>query len=236
MAPAEPSGLREVLARELRAGAVVFAVLGVVSALAGVAWAYLAPAERLLVVEPDRGAALTGESAHRFDAAAIFVLIGLVTAVLTTAAAWRWRRVRGPILLLSMLAGSLVGANLMRLVGEAVAEQLHTRPEHPAVHSIVEFAPTIEGWPFLLVQPLVAALLVLILASLSTSDDLGTGEYLPFGKIRPDPPAWAPPPFESQISFGPYYGPGANGGAPQPAGPREPVVPFENPVQEPGGR
>ncbi|MBL1077879.1 DUF2567 domain-containing protein [Nocardia sp. 2] len=216
----------------MRAAAVVFAAVGFVSALVGVVWAFLAPVERLLVVDPERGTALTGESAHRFDAAAVFVLLGVVTAVLTTAAAWRWKRARGPIMLLAVLLGSLVGAFLMRAVGEAVAEQLHPRPVTPAVHSIIEFAPTVEGWPFLIAQPLVAVLVVLFLAALSTSDDLGTGEYLPFGRLRPEPVVYAPPQFGSDIRFGPYYGPGANGGVPQQAGPREPVVPFDSPVPE----
>ncbi|MEC3958529.1 DUF2567 domain-containing protein [Nocardia sp. CDC153] len=223
---AEPGGLRvDVVMREVRAAAVVFAALAAVSALAGVVWAYLAPAEQLLVVEPDRGTALTGESMHRFDALAIFVLIGIVLGVVGTAAVWRWRRVRGPILLCGILLGSLAGAFLTKVVGEAVAEQLHTRPKHPAVHTIVEFAPSVEGWAALIAQPLAAAVVVLLLTALSTSDDLGTGEYLPFGGQRPEPTIIAPPQYGSAISYGPYPG--------SPAGnqftPRDPVVPFEAP-------
>ncbi|WP_405497897.1 DUF2567 domain-containing protein [Nocardia sp. NBC_00511] len=221
---AEPGGLRpDVLRREGRAAAVVLAALAALGAAAGVVWALLAPAEQLVVVEPDRGAALTGESIHRFDALAIFVLIGIVIGVVGTTAAWRWRRARGPVLLLGILLGSLAGAALMKIVGEAVAEQLHTRPAHPPVHTIVEFAPSVEGWAALIVQPLAAAVVVLILAALSTSDDLGTGEYQPFGGPRPAPETVAPAQYGSAISFGPY--PGANGGG-QPNGP---VVPFESP-------
>ncbi|MET9491455.1 DUF2567 domain-containing protein [Nocardia sp. NPDC006630] len=218
---AEQPGVRVgFLRREARAAAVVFAAIVAASAVAGVVWGFLAPAEQLLVIDPDRGAALTGESTHRFDAVAIFVLIGLVTAVLTAAAGWRWRRARGPVLLLGLLAGSALGSSVMRWVGEAVAQQRHTRPPHPAVHTIVEFAPTVEGWSALLVQPLVAGLVVLILAALSTTDDLGTGHHLPFGGNPPQPPAFAPGQFGSDITYGPY-------GGTQPFGPRDPVVPFE---------
>ncbi|BAW05794.1 conserved hypothetical protein [Nocardia seriolae] len=212
----------------MRAAAVVVAALAAVSALAGVVWAVLAPAEQLLVVEPDRGTALTGESMHRFDALAIFVLIGIVVGVVTTAAVWRWRRVRGPILLSGILLGSLAGAFLTKIVGEAVAAQLHTRPKHPAVHTIVEFAPAVEGWAALIAQPLAAAVVVLLLTALSTSDDLGTGEYLPFGGPRPEPVIVAPPQYGSAISYGPY--PGSNGGTHYT--PRDPVVPFEAPAPE----
>ncbi|MEU0546014.1 DUF2567 domain-containing protein [Nocardia sp. NPDC005978] len=217
------------LAREVRAAAVVFGALVVVSGLAGVLWAYLAPAEELWVIEPDRGAALTGESLHRFDSVAIFVLLGLATAFLSTAAAWRWRRVRGPILLLGLLGGSLAGAVVMRLVGEALAEARHPRPDNPAVHTIVEFAPTVEGWPALIVQPLVTVLVVLFLAALSTSDDLGSGLELPFVHPRPEPNILAPGAFGSDISYGPYGTPGVQLGNAQGPGPRDPVVPFETP-------
>ncbi|WP_162958407.1 DUF2567 domain-containing protein [Nocardia yunnanensis] len=223
---AEPGGLRvDVLMREARAAAVVFAALVAVSAAAGVVWALLAPAEQLLVVEPDRGAALTGESMHRFDALALFVLIGIAVGVVGTAAAWRWRRVRGPILLCGILFGSLAGAFAAKIVGEALAEQLHTRPKHPPVHTIVEFAPSVEGWAALIAQPLAAAVVVLLLTALSTADDLGSGHYLPFGGQRPEPAVVAPPQYGSAISYGPY--PGSNAGTQ--FTPRDPVVPFETP-------
>ncbi|MGW4120457.1 DUF2567 domain-containing protein [Nocardia sp. NPDC004711] len=222
---AGPGGLRvDVLMREVRAAAVVCTVLVAVSALAGVVWAFLAPAEQLLVVEPDRGTALTGESMHRFDALAIFVLIGIVLGVLGTAAAWRWRRARGPVLLSGILLGSLGGAFLMKVVGEVVAEQLHTRPQHPALHSIVDFAPAVEGWAALIAQPLAAAVVALLLTALSTSDDLGSGQFLPFGGSRPDPAVLAGPQYGSAISYGPYPG-----SAQQAMGVREPVVPFDAP-------
>ncbi|MFF0612472.1 DUF2567 domain-containing protein [Nocardia tengchongensis] len=229
---AEPGGLRvEVVMREVRAAAVVCLALAAVSALAGVAWAHLAPAEQLLVVEPDRGTALTGESVHRFDALAIFVLIGIVLGVLGTVAAWRWRRVRGPVLLTGILLGSAVGAFLTKVVGEAVAEQRHVRPSHPPIHTIVEFAPSVEGWAALIAQPLAAAVVILLLAALSTADDLGTGEYLPFGGPRPEPAVIAPPHYGSAILYGPYPG---NSAAPQPLAPRGPAVPFEAPEPDAG--
>lgn len=233
-AAAEPGGLRTgILIREVRAATVVAAAIGAASALGGVVWAYLAPAEQLAVVGKNQGVALTGESVHRFDALAIFVLIGFVTAVLTASAAWRWRSARGPLGLLGTLLGSVGGAVLMKIVGEAVAEQVHTRPANPALHTIVQFAPSVESWAVIIVQPLTAALVMLILAALSTRDDLGTGALLPFGGNPPEPDVQAPNQFGSAITYGPYYG---AGGAPQPAAPRDPMVPFEAPgsAPEPG--
>ncbi|NNH72090.1 DUF2567 domain-containing protein [Nocardia uniformis] len=217
---AEPSGPHtDVVRREIRAAAVVLAAVVVVSAVAGVVWAYLAPTERLLVVEPDRGAVLSGESAHQFDAVAVFVLIGIVTGLLTAAAAWRWRRVRGPILLAGLLLGSLVGAFTMSLVGEAAAELLYPRPHQPPVDSIVELAPTMRAWPAFIAQPLTAAVVMVVLIALSVADDLGSGQYRPFGGGKPRRSMLAPGPYGSAISYGPYGGPGANSGTAQAFGP-----------------
>ncbi|WP_282785655.1 MULTISPECIES: DUF2567 domain-containing protein [unclassified Nocardia] len=223
-APPGAAGTRtEVLRRERRAAALVVAGVTAVSAMAAMVWAFLAPAERLVVVEPDRGAVLTGESAHQFDALAVFVLVGMVTGVLTATGTWRWRRVRGPILLAGLVIGSLLGAFVMRLVGEAAAEVLYPRPENPPVGSIVELAPTVPAWQALIAQPLVATLLVLIWSALSVADDLGSGQFQPFGGEAPRRGLLASGPYGSAISYGPYGGPGANGGSAPGFGP----MPYE---------
>ncbi|WP_216898026.1 DUF2567 domain-containing protein [Nocardia alni] len=213
----EPSGA---LRRELRAAPwMVLAVL-LVSAVGGVVWALLAPAERVLVVEPGRGAALTGESSHRFDAIALFVCVALITGLLTAVAVWRFRRVRGPIMQGALLIGSLAGAELMSWFGEQVAHWLHPHSANPPLHAIVAMPPTIDGWrtlidhaihqdvpagawPVVLVQPLMAALVILILAALNTHEDLGVTP-------RPESPDGARP-YASNVSYGPYSPPGSDG-------------------------
>ncbi len=212
-----PSG---VLRRELRAAPwVVLAVL-LASAAGGVVWALLAPAERVLVVEPGRGAALTGESSHRFDGIALFVCVALITGLLTAAAIWRFRRIRGPIMQGALLIGSLAGAELMSWFGEQVAHWLHPHSANPPLHAIVGMPPTIDGWRTLidhaihqdvpsgawtvvLVQPLMAALVILILAALSTHEDLGVAPR----HESPD----ATRPYASDVTYGPYDAPASNG-------------------------
>lgn len=171
--------------RELRAALAVGVGVLVVSAVLGVAWGFLAPAERLVVVADGRGAPLTGESMHRFDALAIFVCLGAGLGVVSAAAAWRARSVRGPLVLLALLAGSLAGAYAMSDIGELVAEVRNPRPDDPLVGSIVTLPAEVEAWQALLIQPLVAGLVVLFLAALSTAEDLGTGFAGPFGESRP---------------------------------------------------
>ncbi|MFF3570348.1 DUF2567 domain-containing protein [Nocardia jiangxiensis] len=200
--------------REVRAAlAVVLAVL-LVSAIGGVVWAVLAPTERVVVVQPGRGAALTGESGHRFDAMALFVCVAMVVGVLTAAAVWRLRRVRGPIMQCALLFASLVGAELMSWFGELVARWMHPHSSNPPLHTIVAMPPPVDGWRNLvdhwihsdlsagawtvvLVQPLFAALVILLVAALSTSEDLGVGPVHPA--------------YTSEISYGPYSTPVANG-------------------------
>ncbi|GAA5075283.1 DUF2567 domain-containing protein [Nocardia iowensis] len=165
------SGVR----REARAAAVIALAVLLVSALGGVLWGLVAPSEQLLVVEPGRGGLLTGESMHQFDGVAMFVCFGAVLGVLSAVAAWRWRAVRGPLLQVGLFAGSVVGAVLMARVGELVAEWHHPRPHDPPVGQIVELPIEVGSWLALIIQPLIASLLVLFLAALSSSEDLGTG-------------------------------------------------------------
>ncbi|MEU1962291.1 DUF2567 domain-containing protein [Nocardia sp. NPDC019304] len=160
---------------EGRAAAVVAVAVVVVSALAGVGWGLLAPTERLLVVEPGRGVALTGESTHQFDALALFVLAGAVLGLLGALAVWRWRSARGPLLQLGLLLGSGAGAVVMARVGEQVAEWSHPRPHDPPVGQIVTLPIELGSDLALIVQPLIASLVMLFLAALSTSEDLGSG-------------------------------------------------------------
>ncbi|MBF6330091.1 DUF2567 domain-containing protein [Nocardia transvalensis] len=197
----------DVSRREVRVALWVVVAVLLVSAFGGGVWGLLAPTEKVVVLEPGRGAALTGESAHRFDALAIFVCIGIVVGLTTAAAVWRLRSVRGPVLQGGLLFGSLAGAWLMSWFGQQVARWLHPRPVRPAVHTIVEIAPTVAGWTALLVQPLVASLVVLVLAALSTSEDLGTG----LGEPGPD--RIGARPYASDVTYGPYGTPASNGAA-----------------------
>ncbi|WP_280399153.1 DUF2567 domain-containing protein [Nocardia carnea] len=173
--------------KELRAAAVLLAAVVLLSVVAGAVWGLLAPTELVLVVEPGRGATLVGESLHRFDALAIFAGAGAVTGLLAAAAAWRWRRMRGPIQLLGLLLGSAAGAWVMAWAGEAVNTWNNPRPDDPPVGQIVALPVGLESSLVLLVQPLTAALVILVLAGLSAGEDLGSGFASPFGESRPQP-------------------------------------------------
>lgn len=182
-----PVGVR----RELWAAALIAVGVVLINVLGGVVWAFLAPTEQFLVTKaragsvPAKGAALTGESVHQFDALAIFVCIGAVLGVLAAVGVWRWRAVRGPLLQLGLLVGSVAGAYLMAKVGEQVMRWQHPNPYDPPLGQIVQLPVHVGSWLALIVQPLLASLVVLFLAALSVKEDLGTGFSGPFGAARP---------------------------------------------------
>lgn len=148
---------------------VAAAVLGVIG---GVVWGLLAPAEHFVVVEPGRGAALTGESLHRFDSLALFVCIALVSAVVLPVAFWTWRCKRGPVLYLGLLIGSAVGSAITLGIGVWIAGLIDPRPEDPSVGTVVAVAPGVESPLALVVGPLVVSLVVVLLAAMSPHDNL----------------------------------------------------------------
>ncbi|MDH6679489.1 hypothetical protein M2284_003711 [Rhodococcus sp. LBL1] len=151
---------------------VFLAILGVP---AGVVWAFLAPAERLLVVAEDRGVVLTTESLHRFDAIAIFAGIGFVLGVLSAIVVWGMRRSRGPGAVAALVLGSALGAGVAALAGMGVARLRFPEIDGPTGGSIIAAAPGLSTPMVLIVQPLAATLVYLLLVALSPHDDLGVG-------------------------------------------------------------
>ncbi|MFD3593577.1 DUF2567 domain-containing protein [Nocardia sp. NPDC058640] len=175
----------EVLRREVIGVGVVMAVVLAASAVAGVVWGVLAPTERLRVTQPGRAAVLTGESLHLFDAVGMFLCIGAVVAVLSAVGAWRVRVARGPALVLGVLFASGLGAAVMMWIGEWVAGVAHPRPDDPVVGQIVALPAEVGTSLALVVQPFLAALVLLFLAALHPRIDLGSGAMGLLGDLRP---------------------------------------------------
>lgn len=156
----------------LSAVAVPTAVSALVGLVCGVFWALLAPPEQFVVVAPDLGAALTGESLHRFDSVALFVCGALISGIVLPVLVWTWRSRRGPALFAGLLLGAGVGAGVMLAVGLWVAARLHPGAVGAQTGAVVSVAPGFESPLVLLVQPLVASLVVLLLAAMNPHDNL----------------------------------------------------------------
>ncbi len=119
MVPLPPMRARSRLAlrAELLPALSVLATVCLLGLPLGWLWSRLAPAERGVLLGDGGFAPLPGESAHRFDALAVFVLLGLGVGVVTGTAAWLLRRHRGPVVLLAVVAGT----SLAGIVGGIIA-------------------------------------------------------------------------------------------------------------------
>ncbi|TFI45169.1 DUF2567 domain-containing protein [Rhodococcus sp. 1R11] len=183
----------------LRFVALVGGVTIALSAVGGLLWGLLAPSQQLLVFAQDRGATLTGESLHRFDALALFVLVSFALGILVPIGWWLWISQRGPRLFVAVLTGSLIGSVAAMLVGNGVAALRFPRADEPAVGSIVRVAPSIDTPTVLIVQALTASLVILLLAAMNPNDDLQHPDSDPaFDEIdfEVSPP---PPSFDSRV-------------------------------------
>lgn len=158
--------------RPVKVLATAVAASAIAGVLGGLVWAALAPPEKFVVVDPGRGAALTGESMHRFDGLALFVCIAFVGGVVLPVALWAWTAARGPVLCVGVFVGAAIGSVVMLGIGIWVAGVVHPRPVDPPAGSVVTLAPGFESALVLLVQPLVASLVVLLLAAMNPHDNL----------------------------------------------------------------
>lgn len=175
--------------------AVVVGISVVLSALCGILWGFLAPAQQLLVVAQDRGAALTGESLHRFDALALFAFASFGLGVIVPIACWLWKSERGPRLFVAVLVGALAGSLAAFLVGNGIAALRFPKADDPAIGSIVSVAPAIDTPLVLIVQALTASLVVLLLAAMNPNDNLQYPDPDP-EDVDAAPP---PPSFDSRV-------------------------------------
>lgn len=104
----------------LRRAVGVLSLVAMLGLPLGALWAWLAPPE--FVARSPRAATpggvlpFVGQSAHRFDDTATFVLLGLAAGILTGALLWvlRWR---GPFAVVSAVIGALLAAWVAMRVG-----------------------------------------------------------------------------------------------------------------------
>jgi len=154
--------------------------LGVLCAVAvlglplGALWSWLAPAE--FVVRSARAATpggvlpFVGQTEHRFDDMATFVLLGLAAGVLTGAALWLLRRRRGPLVLLAAVLGSLIAAWLaMRLGLWLVAPRY---PDLASTGAPFGRAPVLESGWVIVTQPFGVAVTYCITTAWNGTDEL----------------------------------------------------------------
>jgi Protein of unknown function (DUF2567) len=147
-------------------------VLGAVALLGlplGVLWSWLAPPEFVARSPraPTPGGVLPfiGQSEHRFDDMATFLLFGLAAGVLTGAALWLYRRCRGPLIVLAAVLGSLIAAWLAMRIGLWVVAARY--PDLAGTGAPYPRAPVLESSWVIIAQPFGVAVSYCIGASWS---------------------------------------------------------------------
>lgn len=173
--PAERDEMVAPLRADLLPALGVLVTVAVLGVPLGWVWSRLAPAEVVRVVDGRGGAAtLLQQSEHRFDALAVFVLLGLAAGVLTGVAVWLLRQQRGPVVLLATVVGALLASWLAMRTGQALAAaEMGGALTAAAPGEFAPRPPVIESAWVVLAQPLGVALAYSTGASWHGSDDLG---------------------------------------------------------------
>ncbi|MGH3915464.1 MAG: DUF2567 domain-containing protein [Pseudonocardiaceae bacterium] len=157
-------------------------VLCVVAALGlplGWLWSWLAPPQLVgVVIDPASGRIgllpLLGQSEHRFEAMAVFVLLGMAAGLLTGATLWLLRRRRGPVILVAAVLGSLVAAWFAMYLGVTLAGWRSSLVEgRPG--EVLTRPPVLESDWIVVVQPFGTALAYSIMVAWNGTEDLGRG-------------------------------------------------------------
>ncbi|HEX4103681.1 MAG TPA: DUF2567 domain-containing protein [Pseudonocardiaceae bacterium] len=174
--PAEPAPSRPgaVVRADLVPSLGVLCVVAVLGLPLGALWSWLAPPEFVArsALAPTPGGVLpfVGESEHRFDDMATFLLFGLAAGVLTGAALWLFRRRRGPLVLVAAVLGSLVAAWLAMRVGLWLAAAHY--PDRAATGAPFPRAPVLESAWVIITQPFGVAVTYCITTAWNARDDL----------------------------------------------------------------
>ena len=136
----------------------------------GAVWYRLAPGQLSVVLRDGTAAALPTESNHRFDAVALFALMGLGTGLVSGTALWQWRSQRGPVMLAAGAAVSLLSAWLAYRCGLALTGSPGALG--PA-GTLVTLPPILGSAVVVVAQPLGATLAYVAAVSFNSHDDLG---------------------------------------------------------------
>ncbi len=159
---------------DLVPGLAVLCLVAVLGLPLGALWSWLAPPEFVArsPLAPTPGGVLpfVGQSEHRFDDMATFVLFGLAAGVLTGAALWLFRRWRGPVVVVAAVLGSLVAAWLAMRVGLWLAAAHY--PNRAGTGAPFPQAPALESAWVIVTQPFGVAVTYCLATAWNGAEDL----------------------------------------------------------------
>jgi hypothetical protein len=160
---------------ELRTAAATVLALAAVGALLGVLWAQIAPRLAFRVVQPGRALPVVPEAEEYVAADGRFVLLTVAAGVLAGLVCWALRSTRGPVVLLALALGGLLGAVLTWRVGLLLGPG-YGPGELQEVGRTVYPPLELNALAALVAEPFAAVLVYLLGVGFSRRNDLGRGD------------------------------------------------------------
>jgi hypothetical protein len=160
---------------EIRAGLLVVVLLAVVGALVALLWWQVAPRLGFKIVSPNNPAPVTAEQEQFFATDGLYIVFTLVVGIAATLLAWRFKVLRGPLGLIALAVGSLLGA-VITWRGGLILGPAPTAADLQDVGKVVYPALRLRATAALMVEPLGAVGTYLLLVGFAARPDLGRGD------------------------------------------------------------
>jgi hypothetical protein len=173
-APAGGFGVPVTYARKAEwvTAAVLIGALAVVGTAVAPLWVHLAPRLAFRVDQPGRALPVIPEAEEYIGADGRFVFITLVVGLLAGLACWLVRRSRGPLVLLALAVGGLLGAVITWRLGMRIGTG-YQPADLQHVGRIVYQPLTLRAKSALVVEPVAAVLAYLLGVGFAARNDLG---------------------------------------------------------------
>jgi hypothetical protein len=157
---------------EIRAGLLAILLLAVVGAGVAVLWWQVAPRLGFRVVTPGNPEPVTAEQEQFFATDGWYMLLTLVVGILATVLGWRVKALRGPVGLVALAVGSLLGA-VITWRGGLLLGPAPTEAQLQIMGKVVYPALRLRATAALMVEPLAVVGTYLLLVGFSARPDLG---------------------------------------------------------------
>jgi hypothetical protein len=161
--------------REVAVAAAVVAGLAALGVLVGLLWAVLSPRLEFRVVRPDYALPVLPEAEEYIAADGRFALLTLGAGALAGLVCWWSRRTRGPLLVLALAVGGLVGAIVAWRLGPVFAPG-YQPADLRVVGNLVRQPLQLGAEAALVVEPIAAVVVYLLAAGFASRNDLGRGD------------------------------------------------------------
>jgi hypothetical protein len=152
--------------------ATVIGVLAVVGAALAPLWVHLAPRLAFRVDQPGRALPVVPEAEEYIGADGRFVFLTLAVGLLAAAGCWLVRRSRGPLVLLALAVGGLLGAVITWRLGMRLGAG-YQPADLRQVGKIIYQPLTLRATSALVVEPVAAVLGYLLAVGFTARNDLG---------------------------------------------------------------